>query len=61
MTITFDRLPRPGILPSPSRISITIPHALHQDLLRRSDLEGRSLSNLCAFLLEGSMTTPHPR
>lgn len=61
MTIRFDRLQRPGILPSPSRISITIPHALHQQLLHRSDLEGRSLSNLCAFLLEGATLTPHPR
>ena len=61
MTLTPLRVSQPAILPSPSRISITIPHALHQALLKRSDCEGRSLSNLCAFLLEGAMATPQPR
>jgi hypothetical protein len=60
LTLATDHSQRPAILPSPVRISITIPHALHQELLRRSDLEGRSLSNLCAFLLEGTMTPSHP-
>jgi hypothetical protein len=60
MPNSVDHLPRLGIMPSPARISITIPHALHEALLRRSDLEGRSLSNLCAFLLEGTMTPSHP-
>ena len=36
----------------PQRISVTISWALHQRLLKRSDLEGRSLSNLAAHLLE---------
>jgi hypothetical protein len=36
----------------PVRISITISHALHNALLRVSDEQGRSLSNLAAYLLE---------
>lgn len=37
---------------SPKRITITIPHSTYEYLLKRSDYEGRSLSNLAAFLLE---------
>lgn len=37
---------------TPKRISITIPYGTYQKLLGRSDQEGRSLSNLAAFLLE---------
>lgn len=39
----------------PRRISITLSYHVHESLLRRSDDEGRSLSNLCAFLLEDSL------
>ena len=39
----------------PKRISITLSYHVHESLLRRSDDEGRSLSNLCAFLLEDSL------
>ncbi len=38
----------------PQRISITLNWATYQLLLDRSDLEGRSLSNLAAHLLEVS-------
>jgi hypothetical protein len=31
---------------------------LHQDLVVRSDREGRSLSNLVAFLLETALSAP---
>ena len=34
------------------RISITVSHALHAALQRLSDEQGRSLSNLAAYLLE---------
>ena len=37
---------------SPRRLSVTIPYALHQRLSERSDQEGRSISNLAAYLLE---------
>lgn len=36
----------------PRRISITISYQVYQTLLNRSEEEGRSMSNLCAFLLE---------
>lgn len=37
------------------RICATLPRSLHSNLIRRADYEGRSLSNLIAFLLESSM------
>jgi hypothetical protein len=37
---------------TPKRITITLPHGTYQRLIDRSDHEGRSLSNLAAFLLE---------
>ena len=40
------------IFRSPKRISITIPHNAYEQLIKQSDQEGRSLSNLAAFLLE---------
>ena len=39
-----------------SRISITLRDPLYQALLRRSGQEGRSLSNLIAFLLEKAIS-----
>ncbi len=36
----------------PRRISITLSYQVFQTLLNRSEEEGRSMSNLCAFLLE---------
>lgn len=40
----------------PSRVTITIPWSLRQSLDKRSDLEGRSLSNLIAYLLEKALS-----
>jgi hypothetical protein len=37
---------------STKRIAITIPHGVLVKLLARSSSEGRSLSNLAAFILE---------
>jgi len=48
---------------TPQRITITINWALYQQLLDRSDREGRSLSNLAAHLLEttvGARSHPQP-
>ena len=45
----------------PRRITITLSYHVHEELLTRSEEEGRSVSNLCAFLLEDSLrhaTTP---
>jgi hypothetical protein len=47
-----NRQQRKTVFRSPTRISITLPDCTYQYLLRRSDEEGRSLSNLAAFLLE---------
>ena len=43
------------IFRSPKRISITIPHNAYEHLLKQSDLQGSSLSNLAAFLLESAL------
>lgn len=40
---------------SPKRISITVPYGAYQRLLECSDQQGRSLSNLAAFLLESNL------
>ena len=37
---------------SPQRITITIPYNTYEHLMKRSNEEGRSLSNLAAYLLE---------
>lgn len=49
---TASERPAPILLRKPVRVSATIPWQLHQDLQRRADAEGRSLSNLIANLLE---------
>ena len=41
--------------PHPVRITITVRHALYDYLGQRSQEEGRSLSNLAAFLLEDTV------
>ncbi len=40
---------------TPRRVSITIPFGTYQQLLQRSDEQGRSLSNLAAYLLESAL------
>jgi hypothetical protein len=39
----------------PQRITITVNHHLYELLLQCSDLQGRSVSNLAAFLLESAL------
>jgi hypothetical protein len=41
---------------APRRISITLPMQPYEQLQKRSDWEGRSLSNLAAYLLEKALT-----
>lgn len=43
---------------STRRITITVPHATFEALEERSSHEGRSLSNLAAYLLESSLDGP---
>ncbi|MCP9913293.1 hypothetical protein KBZ07_07715 [Cyanobium sp. BA20m-14] len=44
----------------PRRISITLSYHVHEALLSRSEEEGRSVSNLCAFLLEEALRARPP-
>jgi len=51
-----NRLTGPAILfRAPRRISITLPYETYSRLLERSSQQGRSLSNLAAFLLESAL------
>jgi hypothetical protein len=45
----------PHAFKSPKRITITIPNSTYQYLARQSDEDGRSLSNLAAYLLETAL------
>jgi hypothetical protein len=45
---------------SSQRITITLPYAIAHGLMQRSIHEGRSLSNLAAFLLEASLQPTNP-
>jgi hypothetical protein len=44
--------PLPALFRKPRRVSVTLPDATARQLTERSLLEGRSLSNLAAVLLE---------
>jgi hypothetical protein len=44
----------------PVRITITLSHSTFDQLQRRSDQEGRSLSNLSAYLLESAIAQAAP-
>lgn len=46
------------MLRKPQRVTATLPWHLVQRLQARADEEGRSLSNLLAFLLEGASAVP---
>lgn len=45
---------------APRRITITLPYATYHQLLGRSEQEGRSLSNLAAYLLETAIGSRSP-
>ncbi len=40
---------------SPKRLTITVPYSTFESIVTRSSKEGRSLSNLAAYLLEKSV------
>ncbi len=50
----------PGPFLRPVRVTITIPYNAYQSLIERSNQQGRSLSNLAAYLLETSLQAFHP-
>jgi hypothetical protein len=45
----------------PVRVTITIPYNAYQALLELSNIQGRSLSNLAAYLLERSLPAAESR
>jgi hypothetical protein len=60
MTYEFSGEQRNGrhtnhIFKKPKRITITLPHNAYEKLVQRSDNEGRSLSNLAAYILESTL------
>jgi hypothetical protein len=50
----------PGPFLRPVRVTITIPYNAYQSLVERSNQQGRSLSNLAAYLLETSLHAFQP-
>ena len=42
---------------APKRLSVTLSHATYEQLVQKSGWEGRSISNLAAFLLENALQT----
>lgn len=44
-----------AVFRKPVRITVTIPRSTFEQLQSRSDQEGRSMSNLTAYLLEGAL------
>ncbi len=50
----------PGPFLRPVRVTITIPYNAYQALIERSNHQGRSLSNLAAYLLETSLQALQP-
>ena len=45
----------PTLFRAPRRITITIPYSTYQVLVSRSGEEGRSISNLAAYVLEHNL------
>jgi hypothetical protein len=45
----------PNAFRTPRRLTITIPYGTYEQLIERSDEQGRSLSNLAAYLLESAL------
>jgi hypothetical protein len=43
-------------LRTPKRLSVTLPQTTYENLVQKSSWEGRSISNLAAFLLESALT-----
>jgi hypothetical protein len=48
----IDQGPRAQVSRAPKRLTITLPYSAFRRLEERSTAEGRSLSNLAAYLIE---------
>ena len=55
LLMTAYLFPNASAFRTPRRITITLPLNTFNNLLQRCDEEGRSLSNLAAYLLETSL------
>jgi hypothetical protein len=40
---------------TPKRLSVTLPQSTYEQLVKKSGWEGRSISNLAAYLLENAL------
>lgn len=49
---TYNNESKKLVSRAPKRLTITIPHSTYEAIAQRSNEEGRSLSNLAAFILE---------
>lgn len=59
-TLNPARSAAPLLFRKPRRITVTVPDQIYRSLLERSSREGRSISNLAAFLLERAVTETQP-
>jgi hypothetical protein len=59
-TLNPARSAAPLLFRKPRRITVTVPDQIYRALLERSSREGRSISNLAAFLLERAVTETQP-
>ena len=50
--LSFNNKAEKFVIRAPKRLTITIPHSTFEAIAQRSNEEGRSLSNLAAFILE---------
>ena len=44
---------------SPKRVCVSLNHALYERVVKASLEQGRSVSNLCGYLIETAMATRH--
>ena len=52
IVLSFNNKAEKFVIRAPKRLTITIPHSTFEAIAQRSNEEGRSLSNLAAFILE---------
>lgn len=55
---SIHQMPLPQARRASKRVTITLPHSAFQLLEQRSTAEGRSLSNLAAYLIEQALQAP---
>ena len=58
--VSLDSRPDSNTFRSSQRLTITVANATLDALVERSNREGRSISNLAAYLLESSLDAKRP-